>query len=100
MVVDIVKVAKCGLKLAAGAGTASIVRGIVLNNVSPRNKWDRISIGVGCFVIGDMLASAVDQHLDKLVDKFVEDVAVIIQTSQEAIKAISDETKEQEAEGV
>ena len=63
---------KLAARIVVGAGTTTITKSIIENNVTPTNKIQAISTGVASVVIGSMASSATKSHTDAQIDEFVE----------------------------
>lgn len=59
-------------RLIVGAGTTTISKTIISNNVTPSNKIEAISVGVASFVIGSMASEATKSHTDRQIDQIVD----------------------------
>jgi len=69
---DKIAVAKWTIGLTAKIGVASIVGGIVANNVGADTTFQKVTVYVGSFVLADMLQDKTQEHVDEKVDAAVQ----------------------------
>lgn len=63
---------KLAARLIVGAGTTTISRSIIQNNVQPSNLWETITVAAASVVIGSMVSEAARTHTDAQIDIVVE----------------------------
>lgn len=63
--------AKLVARVIVGAGTTTVTKSIIQNNVTPSNKIELISVAVASVVIGSMASEATKSHTDAKIDSFV-----------------------------
>lgn len=59
-------------RLVVGAGTTTISKSIINNNVEPSNLVEQISTAVASVVIGSMAAEATKSHTERQIDQIAD----------------------------
>jgi hypothetical protein len=59
-------------RVVVGAGTTTVTKSIIDNNVAPGNMFHRISVAAASVVIGSMASEATKSHTDARIDQVVE----------------------------
>ena len=63
---------KLAARVIVGAGTATISKSIIQNNVQPSNPWETITVAAASVVIGSMAMEAARTYTDAQIDIVVE----------------------------
>ena len=63
---------KLAARIVVGAGTTTITKSIIDNNVAPANLLQQVSVGVASVVIGSMASEKARAHTDAQIDAFVD----------------------------
>jgi hypothetical protein len=69
---DKIQVSKFVVGCVVASGVSRIVAGIVRNNTSPENLWQKISLLSGSFVIGGIVAGAAKKETDAIIDQIID----------------------------
>jgi hypothetical protein len=63
-----IELAKNAVKIVVGAGTATIVKAIISNNVQPDDLTTKVTTTVGSLVLGSMVADLATRYTDAKID--------------------------------
>lgn len=61
-------VLKTGVSLVVGSGVTKIVAGIIKNNTSPTNIYQKVTIWAAAFVIGTIITDVSKNYTDEKID--------------------------------
>lgn len=72
------EIAKSAAKFIVGAGTATIIRTIISNNVQPDDIAQKVTVTAGSIMLGSLVADVTSQYtaaqIDKLADFYNENI--------------------------
>lgn len=74
-------------RVIVGAGTTTVTKSIIQNNVTPSNKIEAISVAVASVVIGSMASEATKSHTDARIDQVVERFAAKTESTDATVTA-------------
>lgn len=63
---------KTAVKFIVGAGTATIVRTIISNNVQPDDLPNKVAVTAGSLVLGSMVADLSSRYIGVKIDELAE----------------------------
>ena len=72
MAIDGRAIFKGAVKFVGSMAVGVLVTAGVRTNVIPKNKYEQIMIGIGNFVLSDMISVKAEEHLDNSCDKIFD----------------------------
>ena len=72
MAIDGRAIFKGAVKFIGSMAVGTLVTAGVRTNVIPKNKYEQIMIGIGNFVLSDMISIKAEEHLDNSCDKMFD----------------------------
>lgn len=68
MAVDGRAIFKGAVKFIGGMAVGALVTAGVRTNIVPKNTYEKVMLGIGSFVLSDMVSCGAEKHLDKQCD--------------------------------
>jgi hypothetical protein len=66
------EIAKSAAKFIVGAGTATIVRTIISNNVTPEDITQKVTVTAGSIVLGSLVADVTSSYTGAKIDEIAD----------------------------
>lgn len=82
-----IQIVKLAARFIVGAGTTTISKSIIQNNVQPSNVIEQITVAAASVLIGSMASGAVQSHTDTKIDEAVEQIKKIKKTTENLANA-------------
>lgn len=84
------------VKFVGSMGVGALVTIGLKQNIISKNTYEKIMIGIGSFVISDMISSKAEEHLDKQVDEMFDMVDTLKGEPVKEIEHVNFEEIEEE----